>query len=172
MIHIWFQAVFSYFQTACQNQLFFRSCHRYIKHTEFFCKILKLCLLLDHFLQKGRCLCPHLKVYNVNSNSVSRMDHNTSFQILCIELLSCSGYKNDWKLQTFTFMNTHNTDCVILFVYDTCFAIINIIFFQLLDIAYEIKQTFITRPFKCSCFLNKHFYISLSLCAPWHRTDK
>ena len=172
MIHIRLQAVFSHFQASCQNQLFLRSCHRYIKHTEFFCKILKLCLLLDHFLQKSRCLCPHLKIYNVNSNSVSRMDHNTSFQILCIELLSCSGYKNDWELQTFTFMNTHNTDRVILLVYDTCFTIINIIFFQLLDITHKIKETFITRSFKRSRFLNKHFYICLSLCASRHRTDK
>ena len=99
------------------------------------------------------------------------MYYDTSFYILGIELFPHTAYKYNGKFQALTLVDRHNPHRIRLFIGYIGFSIVNIVLFQLFDVAYKVKEPFIARAFKCRRLFDQHFHICFTLRPARHGCD-
>ena len=87
------------------------------------------------------------------------MDHNACRGILNVEPLSHSGHNHNREFQSFTLMDTHQTNCIRLLIVKPGFPKVYIIFLELINITDKMIQSLITGCLKCLCPGDQHIKI-------------
>ena len=99
------------------------------------------------------------------------MDHNACRGILNVEPLSHSGHNHNREFQSFTLMDTHQTNCIRLLIVKPGFPKVYIIFLELINITDKMIQSLITGCLKCLCPGDQHIKIRAPSFSSWHCRD-
>ncbi len=81
-----------------------------------------------------------LGIQQLDSHAEFRVEHHTARLILRIKLLAHAGQNNDGKFQAFALMNGHQANGRFLFGDSFGFSVVDVIFYQAINITNKMIQ--------------------------------
>ena len=152
------QILFQIFRHAGDDELLLRSGQRNIQHAD----LLRQCrchrTVSKEIFQQCFFLVSFLQINIINPNAVVIILNNSS-GIHQIKLRCCSCEKHHRKLQSLTFMDTHDPYCIHSFISQRCLSKIHLGFFHIFNILYKGKNAMISFSGIIQCTLQQQLQI-------------